>query len=245
MKYLSFFILLFIGELSVSAQHMFSRQFPFFNQLSSNEIFSIHQDREGYFWIGTTNGLARYDGYQLNTFRTDYKNQNLLTDNGITAINDNDLYVWIGTWKGLNLYNKQTCRITPFPDARLLDKVVDAITVDKDGNVWVSAGGMIYRCDSTAHIIKEYEVGNIQEGYAISNIYVDQQKQLWAVGSRGIFRYEPETDSFSVIRHWVTDIPHILCIRIIPVITGSVHGGKVYGNSFPMHRKEDTIRNII
>ena len=46
MKYLSFFILLFIGELSVSAQHMFSRQFPFFNQLSSNEIFSIHQDRE-------------------------------------------------------------------------------------------------------------------------------------------------------------------------------------------------------
>lgn len=196
MKYLSFFILLFIGELSVSAQHMFSRQFPFFNQLSSNEIFSIHQDREGYFWIGTTNGLARYDGYQLNTFRTDYKNQNLLTDNGITAINDNDLYVWIGTWKGLNLYNKQTCQITPFPDARLLDKVVDAITVDKDGNVWVSAGGMIYRCDSTAHIIKEYEVGNIQEGYAISNIYVDQQKQLWAVGSRGIFRYEPETDSF-------------------------------------------------
>lgn len=59
------FILLFIGELSVNAQHMFSRQFPFFNQLSSNEIFSIHQDREGYFWIGTTNGLARYDGYQL------------------------------------------------------------------------------------------------------------------------------------------------------------------------------------
>lgn len=132
MKYLSFFILLFIGELSVSAQHMFSRQFPFFNQLSSNEIFSIHQDREGYFWIGTTNGLARYDGYQLNTFRTDYKNQNLLTDNGITAINDNDLYVWIGTWKGLNLYNKQTCRITPFSDARLLDKVVDAITVDQE-----------------------------------------------------------------------------------------------------------------
>ena len=55
MKYLFFFILLFIGELSVSAQHMFSRQFPFFNQLSSNEIFSIHQDREGYFWIGNTN----------------------------------------------------------------------------------------------------------------------------------------------------------------------------------------------
>ena len=244
MKYLSFFILLFIGELSVSAQHMFSRQFPFFNQLSSNEIFSIHQDREGYFWIGTTNGLARYDGYQLNTFRTDYKNQNLLTDNGITAINDNDLYVWIGTWKGLNLYNKKTCRITPFSDARLLNKVVDAITVDKDGNVWVSAGGMIYRCDSTAHIIKEYEVGNIQEGYAISNIYVDQQKQLWAVGSRGIFRYEPETDSF--FRYPPLGNGHTAYI-MHQDNSGNYWIGtlKVCGNSFPMHRKEDTIRNII
>lgn len=245
MKYLSFFILLFIGELSVSAQHMFSRQFPFFNQLSSNEIFSIHQDREGYFWIGTTNGLARYDGYQLNTFRTDYKNQNLLTDNGITAINDNDLYVWIGTWKGLNLYNKQTCRITPFSDARLLDKVVDAITVDKDGNVWVSAGGVIYRCDSTAHIIKEYEVGNIQEGYAISNIYADQQKQLWAVGSRGIFRYEPETDSF--FRYPPLGNGHTAYIMHQDSSGNYWIGtwGKVCGNSFPMHRKEDTIRNII
>lgn len=196
MRYLFLCIFLFLGELSVSAQHMFSRQFPFFNQLSSNEIFSIHQDREGYFWLGTTNGLARYDGYQLNTFRTDYKKQNLLTDNAVASINDNSLYVWIGTWKGLNLYDKQTCRITPFSDPRLLNKAVDAITVDNAENVWISAGGKVYRCDSTAHVIKEYELGQPQEGYAISNIYMDQSKQLWAVGSRGIFRYEPETDSF-------------------------------------------------
>lgn len=196
MKYLFFYILLFIGELSVSAQHMLSRQFPFFNQLSSNEIFSIHQDREGYFWIGTTNGLARYDGYQLNTFRTDYKNQNLLTDNGITAINDNNLYVWIGTWKGLNLYDKKTCRITPFSDERVQDKVVDAITVTKEEVVWVSAGSRVYRCDSTAHVLKEYELGSPQEGYSLRAIYIDHEEQLWVIGSRGIFKYEPESDTF-------------------------------------------------
>ena len=94
------------------------------------------------------------------------------------------------------MYDKQTCRITPFSDPRLLNKAVDAITVDNAENVWISAGGKVYRCDSTAHVIKEYELGQPQEGYAISNIYMDQSKQLWAVGSRGIFRYEPETDSF-------------------------------------------------
>ena len=50
---------LFFGNYSVCAQHMISKQLPFFYQLSSNEIFDIYQDREGYLWIGTTNGLAR------------------------------------------------------------------------------------------------------------------------------------------------------------------------------------------
>ena len=86
MKYLLSCIFLFLGVLSAGAQHMFSKPFPFFNQLSSNEIFNLHQDREGYFWISTTNGLARYDETQLRTFRSDYKNQNLLIDNNISFV---------------------------------------------------------------------------------------------------------------------------------------------------------------
>ena len=61
-----------------------------------------------------TNGLARYDGFRLQPFRSDYKNLNLLTNNSISNIVDNSRYVWIGTWKGLNLYDKQTCKIIPF-----------------------------------------------------------------------------------------------------------------------------------
>ena len=92
MKYLILCLFLLCGELLVCAQHMLSRQFPFFYQLSSNEIFDIYQDRTGYLWIGTTNGLARYDGYGLQTFRSDYKNLNLLSDNSIVCITDNDMY---------------------------------------------------------------------------------------------------------------------------------------------------------
>ena len=57
MKYFFLFLFLFFGNYSVCAQHMISKQLPFFYQLSSNEIFDIYQDREGYLWIGTTNGL--------------------------------------------------------------------------------------------------------------------------------------------------------------------------------------------
>ncbi|WP_270418228.1 hybrid sensor histidine kinase/response regulator transcription factor [Bacteroides intestinalis] len=195
MRYLFLCIFLFLGELSVSAQHMLSRPFPFFNRLSSNEIFNIHQDREGYFWLGTTNGLARYDGYQLNTFRSDYKNQNLLLNNSIMTINDNRLYVWIGTWGGLNLYDKQTCRIIPFHDERLRSNPIITIAVSEDETVWVGTDNRIYRCDSVANIVKEYDISS-SSGYSISSIYIDKEKQLWVIGSCGIFRYEPEADSF-------------------------------------------------
>lgn len=195
MRYLFLCIFLFLGELSVSAQHMLSRPFPFFNRLSSNEIFNIHQDREGYFWLGTTNGLARYDGYQLNAFRSDYKNQNLLLNNSIMTINDNRLYVWIGTWGGLNLYDKQTCRIIPFHDERLRSNPIITIAVSEDETVWVGTDNRIYRCDSVANIVKEYDISS-SSGYSISSIYIDKEKQLWVIGSCGIFRYEPEADSF-------------------------------------------------
>lgn len=130
----------------------------FFYQLSSNEIFDIYQDIEGYLWIGTTNGLARYDGFRLQPFRSDYKNLNLLTNNSISNIVDNSRYVWIGTWKGLNLYDKQTCKIIPFPDTRLLDKGINYMAADKEDNIWIGAGNTIYRCNSTASIAREYDI---------------------------------------------------------------------------------------
>ena len=196
MKYLLSCIFLFLCGLSASAQHMFARQFPFFNQLSSNEIFNIYQDREGFFWISTTNGLARYDETQLRTFRSDYKNPNLLADNNISFIGDNSLYVWIGTWKGLSLYNKQTCQIMLCPETALQDKPIDAIATGEGEEMWISSRSKVYRCDSTAHIVKEYELGDSSTGYAITSIFIDKWKRLWALGSCGIYRYEPESDSF-------------------------------------------------
>jgi len=198
MKYLLLCIVLFLGELTATAQHMFSRQFPFFNQLSSNEIFDIHQDREGYLWIATTNGLARYDKYRLLNFRSDYENQNLLANNAVINVDDSELYVWIANWGGVNLYDKQTCRITPFPDERLRNKPVSYVAVDQKDNAWVSADRRIYRCDSTAHIIKEYDLitpaGKNQSD--IISIYVDKKNWVWIMTTSGVFGYDPATDAF-------------------------------------------------
>ena len=197
MKYLILCLFLLCGELLVCAQHMLSRQFPFFYQLSSNEIFDIYQDRTGYLWIGTTNGLARYDGYGLQTFRSDYKNLNLLSDNSIVCITDNDVYVWIATRKGVNLYNKQTCQVIPFPDERLRNRVIDYIVIDKNEISWIASGGKIYKCDSTAHVIREYELSSESgKSPTVNSIYVDSGGSVWVLSYAGLFKYDLHTDSF-------------------------------------------------
>ena len=59
-------------------------------------------------WIGTTHGVARYDGYETIVFKSDPLHPDLLTDNSITLITDTEHRVFIGTQNGLNLFDKQT-----------------------------------------------------------------------------------------------------------------------------------------
>lgn len=54
------------------AQEIIAKPMPFFSDLTSNEIWDIFQDNTGYLWIGTSNGVARYDGHHLQTFRNNY-----------------------------------------------------------------------------------------------------------------------------------------------------------------------------
>ena len=69
----TFYLLLFwLGlSLRVPAQAIWSADFPFAGELPSNEMTELYQDEDGFVWIGTTNGLSRYDGYRLQTFQTD------------------------------------------------------------------------------------------------------------------------------------------------------------------------------
>ena len=64
-------------------------------------------------WIGTTHGVARYDGYETIVFKSDPLHPDLLTDNSITLITDTEHRVFIGTQNGLNLFDKQTWKWMP------------------------------------------------------------------------------------------------------------------------------------
>lgn len=180
------------------AQQIFAKPFPFFKQLPTNEMADMHQDREGFLWIATSNGLARYDGYQLVTFQADYKRPHLLSANMLVNVDDSRRYVWIAGSGGVDLYDKQTCRISPIPDKRLQGKRVTYVAVGHDDHAWVAVDRRLYRCDADARVVKVYDLVTPQgvNRRDVVYLYVDQGGRVWALTKDGLFGYDAKADGF-------------------------------------------------
>src|SRR3954447_21749186 len=83
--------------------------------LSSNSVISIHQDKEGFMWFGTSAGLNKYDGYTFTVFNSDPKiPQSTLKTSYIYDIHeDHTGKLWIGAY-GLHLLDKRSGNLTAY-----------------------------------------------------------------------------------------------------------------------------------
>ncbi len=79
--------------------------------LSNNSVNCIFKDHYGFMWMGTYDGLNRYDGYNFTVFRNIWGDKTSLFNNDVKNIaEDNHNHVWIGTQKGLGYYNYQNAK---------------------------------------------------------------------------------------------------------------------------------------
>ncbi|MCD8182610.1 MAG: hypothetical protein LUE99_05390 [Bacteroides sp.] len=81
---------------------------PVLNELPSKDVQSVYQDRDGYIWISTRNGLFQYDGYSLTTYKSNLFHSDLLNNNNIMCVGEDGHHrLWIGTYSGLNVLDKR------------------------------------------------------------------------------------------------------------------------------------------
>lgn len=92
-----------------------------FGHLTANEglpgrhVLAIFQDRQGFMWFGTEDGLAKYDGYRFIIYRNDPDNPQSLSASAVNALyEDPEGYVWIGTVNGLNRFDPATESFTHY-----------------------------------------------------------------------------------------------------------------------------------
>ena len=86
------------------------------NGLSGNSIWCVLKDRKEFIWIGTLDGLSRYDGRKFKVFKYSTDDPKSLSANEVKALyEDRSGTLWVGTWGGgLNRYNPEQENFTRF-----------------------------------------------------------------------------------------------------------------------------------
>lgn len=159
------FVLLFASFLNLSHAQNFKR-FSNRQGLNRNTIKVIEQDRYGFLWYGTPNGIVRYDGYEFKTYTSQSKINGSLNGNYIYALcNDDKGVMWIGTNLGLNIYIPWLEKFYTVP---LSNKIsISHIEVDSSGRVWFSGENQLYFCELVDVEKGTFEVSdNILESYS-------------------------------------------------------------------------------
>lgn len=113
--------------------------------LSQNTVSCVFQDSRGYLWIGTQNGLNRYDGYSIQVYKRNFANQNCISNNYINSIyEDTDNKLWILTaGGGLNVFDPDSGIFRQFSASEndtlgLSSNFTRDICQDKQGNYWIA-----------------------------------------------------------------------------------------------------------
>lgn len=153
MRRLFLFLVLFgwlgssVGEAQIKEFNF--RQLPNMEGLSSYSVTCMAQDSLGYIWIGTTDGLNRYDGYEVEVYRSYGNVSSGLTSNEIaTVFIDSKNRVWVGTQFGISLFDPNRNSFITISSATvlggLLESSVTSIQEDQLGRLLVSAGHHLY-----------------------------------------------------------------------------------------------------
>ena len=131
----------------LTAQPYAVRQLGIEKGLSNNYVVSIAQDKEGFLWFATEEGLNKFDGTRFITYyKNETKNGYGITGNELNCLLDDpkDSILWIGTQRaGLNAYNYVKDTFTFYrhneavPESIITDDVTNVIAA-ADGNLWVT-----------------------------------------------------------------------------------------------------------
>ena len=240
---ITFLVIFLIFAVSVRPQERYV-----FSNLSLKDglpqitVLCIHQDRDGYMWFGTRNGLNRYDGYNFYTYKYDAENPASISDNHILCMaEDGDGHLWVGTNNGLNRLDISTNTFTRYfsisqQPSSLGHNIVNALCYDEDGNLWVGTRNGLSLYDPKSDAFIRVDVGGLLQGDAV-NVIVRHEDHLYlGTTSEGVVVYNVHTQQHQEYSHHPEipgSIPHnyiraLLIDRHGTLWVGTRHDGVCY-----------------
>ncbi|MFY8135678.1 MAG: ligand-binding sensor domain-containing protein, partial [Aquimonas sp.] len=170
-------------------------------QIPDGVVTSLAQDGEGLLWIGTTDGLVRYDGYRFRLYQTVPGDPHSLPGSRIQQLMTGaDGRLWLGTYgDGVAVYDPvadrfQSFRAEPGRDDGLPAGTVRALAQTPDGVVWVgTTGNGLGRIEPDGRVGRflAADAGGLQMDARISALAVDRTGTLWIGSWQGLGRLRP------------------------------------------------------
>ncbi len=171
--------------------------------LSQSAVLCLTQDHEGYLWVGTEDGLNRYDGYDFRVFHAKAEDPNALADDYINAVIPGPAGdLWIGTRSGgLYVYRPTTGALEQIPFPGRAPPEIHAMIFDKDGRLWIGTHEGLFRFDIQRNQVVQFQAGG-QDGLADNRVLClaeDADAYIWIGTLQGLDRLDPATGS---LRHF-------------------------------------------
>ncbi|MBN1953054.1 MAG: response regulator [Bacteroidales bacterium] len=196
--------LLLLMLISVPESDAQNKQYMFTNVnkekgLSHNKVTCFHRDQKGFIWIGTDDGLNRYDGYDFKTFSHDPDDPGSLRSSEISFLTEDHLgRIWVGAGINLDILDPET------------EKIIHADTIfngklsfepntrwdlhcDKYENYWFNSSFQgLFRYyieqDSLVKLLNSDNVVYFNQAYRICSIAEDSNGDIWAIDNRGLIQ---------------------------------------------------------
>ena len=200
------FIVFFLQTFALTDEYIF-KQLTDSDGLSQSTILETIQDKEGYLWFGTIDGLNRYDGYEFRVYSNDPTDSFSISDNFISSLfEDKDGYIWVGTVNGyFNRFDRKTEKFTryyvndyfeiveqpnptyydfPLAFSRNQTNSITAIKEDTAGYLWISTwnNGIIRfdkKTETAVHIYHDPKSAGGLSCNRITDIIIDKQGEIW------------------------------------------------------------------
>jgi signal transduction histidine kinase/ligand-binding sensor domain-containing protein/DNA-binding response OmpR family regulator len=171
--------------------------------LNSNRVNFVTQDRNGYFWIGTDNGLSRIHEEDLQV-----RNPRVLKyfSGEFTRAQIFDSKVWFANREsGLTWYdpaNESFSDLSDYPELKALRKVEVTAIESRGASLWIgTTEGTLVKYDRDRDVFSSYQFTDPRSGNIIDEIHCDLYGQVWLLTEGyGITRFDPETGRFRYYR---------------------------------------------
>ncbi len=190
------------AQLIFNDESYYTQKFSTDNGLSQSNANAIIKDYKGFLWIGTDEGLNRFDGYEFKTFNNDPNDSTSLKDDKVWVLfEDSQQQLWIGTnIGGLNLYNRENQSFTSYThnsnkNASISNNTITSIHEDTNGRLWIGTLWGLNLFEPDKQTFKKFYYSPDANSIANNEVQglAEKNGMLWVATKKGLSTIDLET----------------------------------------------------